>query len=177
MTQYAAERVRWVGMCVEVRVSPREMMRRRAVVCVLCDSCLPPPPRVGRRSTRRLFRGLFRANSPSSSNVGAVSGMWSGGVKSHLAYAIVCGDKIIFRFFHFPRHIFPSRMEYRVADMKDSACKKCGLDPARIPTDAELELVAYCFDVPIEEAKAILESRTLKKREEVERGAVGRNVL
>lgn len=61
--------------------------------------------------------------------------------------------------------------------MKDSACKKCGLDPARIPTDAELELVAYCFDVPIEEAKTILESRTLKKREEVGRGAVERRVL
>lgn len=48
--------------------------------------------------------------------------------------------------------------------MKDSVYKKCGIDPARIPTDAELELVSYCFDVSIEEAKAILESRKIKKK-------------
>lgn len=36
-------------------------------------------------------------------------------------------------------------------------------DPNRIPTEAEVETVAYCFDIPIVEARQILSSRQINK--------------
>jgi len=43
--------------------------------------------------------------------------------------------------------------------MEDSIYKKYGIDPNRIPTDAEVELVAYCFGVNVLEARQILDAR------------------
>lgn len=60
---------------------------------------------------------------------------------------------------HFPRHFFVSRRKYVVEGMEDSIYEKYGIDPNRIPTEAEVRLVAYCFDVSEEEATSILLSR------------------
>jgi len=62
----------------------------------------------------------------------------------------------------FPRHFFVPRGKYAVEDMEDSIYEKYGIDPNRIPTDAEVELVAYCFDVDQQEAISILRTRDLK---------------
>ena len=43
--------------------------------------------------------------------------------------------------------------------MEDSIYEKYGINPNRIPTEAEVRLVAYCFDVSKEEAALILLSR------------------
>ena len=60
---------------------------------------------------------------------------------------------------HLSRHILASRRKYVLEDMEDSIYEKYGIDPNRIPTDAEVRLVAYCFDVSEEEAASILLSR------------------
>ena len=67
--------------------------------------------------------------------------------------------KTFFKNFHFPRHIFAPRGKYVVDDMEDSIYKKYGISQNRVPTDAEVELVAYCFDISIAEAKQILDTR------------------
>jgi len=46
--------------------------------------------------------------------------------------------------------------------MEDSIYKKYGIDPNRVPTDAEVELVAYCFEIDRNEAREILEARQSK---------------
>ena len=46
--------------------------------------------------------------------------------------------------------------------MEDSVYEKYGIDPSRIPTDAEVELVAYCFGVGLDETRVILESRPVR---------------
>jgi len=46
-----------------------------------------------------------------------------------------------------------------VENMEDSVYNKYGIDPNRIPTDVEVELVAYCFDVSLQEAESILTYR------------------
>ena len=61
---------------------------------------------------------------------------------------------------HFPRHFFASRGKYLVDDMEDSIYEKYGINPNRVPTDAEVESVAYYFDVSESEAASILSSRT-----------------
>jgi len=43
--------------------------------------------------------------------------------------------------------------------MEDSVYKKYGIDPNRIPTDAEVELVAACFGVNVREARKIVSFR------------------
>ena len=75
-------------------------------------------------------------------------------------------------FFYFPRHILSSKHEYIMESMEKKDTKaETGdesfdfhLDPNRVPTDAEVELVAYCFEVTIAEAKAILENRANARR-------------
>jgi len=70
-----------------------------------------------------------------------------------------------FKNFHFPRHFFVSGGKYVVEDMEDSIYKKYGIDPNRIPTDAEVEQVVYCFDVSHEEAISILGTRNPKRHD------------
>lgn len=43
--------------------------------------------------------------------------------------------------------------------MEDSIYEKYGIDPNRVPTNAEVEMVAYCFDVTLKEADQILNAR------------------
>lgn len=43
--------------------------------------------------------------------------------------------------------------------MKDLICEKYGIDSNRVPTDAEVEVVAYCFDVSKSEAVEIMKAR------------------
>jgi len=81
--------------------------------------------------------------------------------------ASVCGKTdprlaTISKNLHFPCRFLPSRWKYTVEDMEDSIYKKYGIDPNRIPTDAEVELVAYCFDVSLEEARSILSHRCMR---------------
>jgi len=67
--------------------------------------------------------------------------------------------KTFFKNLHLPRHFFAPRGKYVVEDMEDSIYKKYGIDPNRVPTDAEIEVVAYCFDVSFENACQILQQR------------------
>jgi len=60
---------------------------------------------------------------------------------------------------YLPRHIFALKWKYVVEDMEDSIYEKYGIDPDRVPTAAEIELVAYCFGVSDAEAASILSSR------------------
>jgi len=68
-------------------------------------------------------------------------------------------ETTFFKNLHFPRHFFAPRGKYVVEDMEDSIYKKYGIDPNRVPTDAEVELVAFCFGVSREEARLILATR------------------
>jgi len=43
--------------------------------------------------------------------------------------------------------------------MEDSVYRKYGINPNRIPTDAELKAIAYCFGESEEEAKKIARLR------------------
>lgn len=70
--------------------------------------------------------------------------------------------------FHFPRHFFVLRGKYVVEDMEDSIYEKYGIDPNRPPTDAEVELVAYCFGVGLDEARVILERRSVRRGRRVQ---------
>ena len=60
-------------------------------------------------------------------------------------------------FSKFPREILTVSSEYMVESMKKHDTIR--LDPNRIPTDAEVDLVAFVFDVSVAEARSILASR------------------
>lgn len=67
--------------------------------------------------------------------------------------------KSILKNLHFPCRILPSTGKYTVEDMEDSIYKKYGIDPNRIPTDAEVETVASLFGITIAQAREILRCR------------------
>ena len=57
---------------------------------------------------------------------------------------------------------FAARWKYAIEGMAESIYEKYGVERNRIPTDAELELVAYCFGVSRQEALSILSTRKLR---------------
>ena len=62
--------------------------------------------------------------------------------------------------FKFSREILTPTAEYSIENMNKNDPIK--LDPYRTPTDAEIDLVAFVFDVGREEAISILGKRELK---------------
>lgn len=60
------------------------------------------------------------------------------------------------------------KWKYVAEDMEDSVYRKYGINPNRIPTDAELRAIAYCFGITTEEAKAINCTRCIRLNGESE---------